>query len=270
MGSCQPTVVAEEAIAEIVPVESSPGTPPGIVASSRSRAAPGCPDCSPTGFDPSAPVDELVRCGACNRVFVSPRPRRDGVYRTAVPRPGRFGEQCDEQGLEVRWAWCPWGRALWVLTAAVVWNVAVGVGLLPRVLGVGGYAAAWMVGLLAPVLAVGPVLAWFALAALLDRTVVRVEIDALRIHNGPIPVPGTRRIARVDLEQLFVQRLGGDPGSDANGSPRTVRLMALGRDGRRHELISGLRDVEALWLEERLERCMRIEDRPLGVLGETR
>lgn len=151
-----------------------------------------------------------------------------------------------------------------LLFFCVVWN-----GILLAFYGMSrGSGMPWFV-LLFPVVhvAVGLGLAYFTLCGFVNRTVVEVERGhTLTVRHGPLPWPGATSLDVGEIAQLFVgaSLRRGRGGTEAPA----FSLAAMTRDGRRVTLlkVAGLSVEEALYLEQELERRLRIRDEP--VVGE--
>ena len=97
-----------------------------------------------------------------------------------------------------------------------------------------------------------------------NRTVVRVNSQWLTVYNGPIPIARARQIASPTMDQLFVARqlISGDRSS------RYIYLVnVVTADGEHQQLPTGLSGLdnleEALYIEQEVERYLRIADRPM-------
>ncbi|MFA5139222.1 MAG: hypothetical protein WC728_08310 [Elusimicrobiota bacterium] len=111
--------------------------------------------------------------------------------------------------------------------------------------------------------AVGFGLSYYVVAGFVNRTVITVSVDALRVKHEPLPWPGNRSIARMDLAQLFCREQVGNKGS------RTYEVHAVLAGEKRVKLVSGLLSPEqALFIEQQIENQLGLKDRP--VQGEMR
>jgi len=115
--------------------------------------------------------------------------------------------------------------------------------------------------------AVGLGLSYFTLCGFVNRTTVEVERgQTLSVRHGPLPWRGARTLDVADVAQLFV---GASRRSDRDGATSpSFALAALTKDGQRVTLmrVAGFGLEEALYLEQELERHLRIRDLP--VIGE--
>ena len=239
----------------------------------RSELVLDCPRCGAPVAICQVRAGEPARCAACGRLFRPSDPSRQDV------RPAAFGEELHEETgrLEIRWPWWRW-RRVGVIALAVAWNVLMLSGVVRLYSGLSWVAASLALVPLAPVLAAGLLLAWWAAATVANETRLSLDGERFRVCNGPLAVPPflapTRPlefVAESELRQFFVQRVGQvAPGAESTGSPGIVRLAAVDRTGARRVLVTGLRAAEALWLESRIERHLGIVDLPVGDDGELR
>jgi hypothetical protein len=107
---------------------------------------------------------------------------------------------------------------------------------------------------------VGVVLAYFAAALFLNRTVVEVGDGRLRVRHGPLPWRRAPTLAVSEVSQVFVRE---DRHKDSDGgSQRTYSVHVVSKDGGRTKLLGTVIDAEhALFVEQRIERHLGIADR---------
>ncbi len=109
--------------------------------------------------------------------------------------------------------------------------------------------------------AVGVGLAYFTLAGFLNTTTIRVARGMLRVVHQPLPWFGSVAMPAGDVKQLYCRE---KVSHGKNGTRVTYQLHAVTRGHRRQKLLSGLNDAEqALFVEQELERHLKIEDRPV-------
>lgn len=111
-------------------------------------------------------------------------------------------------------------------------------------------------------IAVGVGLSYYTLTCFLNRTVIAVEAGELVIRHGPLPWPGNASIDTTHIEQLYCQE---KTHRGENSTHTTYSVFAVDRDGQTRKLLSNLsaRD-QALYIEQRLEEELNLEDRPVG------
>lgn len=113
---------------------------------------------------------------------------------------------------------------------------------------------------------VGVFLAYYTLAKWLNRTTVRVGQGVLRTSTRPLPMEPDRSIPSGSIKQLYAKE---NTSYSRHGRNTSYSLHAILTDGRNLKLIGGLENQEqALYLEERIERFLGIEDAAVkGELG---
>lgn len=103
-------------------------------------------------------------------------------------------------------------------------------------------------------------LAYVVLANLVNVTRAEATAGGLRITHGPLPVPWRRgrTLPVAEIDQLAC-------GSTSWRSGTYYDLCVIRRDGSSTTLVSGLSEPQqALYLEQQLERRLRILDRPVA------
>lgn len=113
--------------------------------------------------------------------------------------------------------------------------------------------------------AVGVGLTYFVLAGLLNSTVIRVADGMVSVRHGPIPWLGNLDVPIDGIEQLYCQNKLRTK-HDENGHATTSMHYEVHAviDGQKKKLLSGLHEADhALFVEQRLERFLRLENRPV-------
>lgn len=219
-----------------------------------------CSNCglpyAPEAIDPTLGVAHCDACGTVSELVSRVRPQDKPV----VPMPASpHWVDAGPDGLHLTHRWMNAG-GIFMLFFTVFWCGGIGFMMF-------GIAAAD--GLLAalPMLAVphvwiGVGLAYYSAAVMLNTTVVTVEGGQLQVRHGPVPWWGQRSIPVGDVDQLYVERSG----VRVNKQPRW-NVAVMDRSGMGQVLIRLVSSVaEARWLEDRIERALGVEDRP--VMGE--
>jgi hypothetical protein len=221
------------------------------------------------GVAAAAPGDSLADAPltADARTNAAPRDSLAGAVLTAdgtlapgaramVALPARFTVSTDGGELHVQRAW--YGLKAYLLAVfCVPWFGFLAV----------WYTLAWSSGnriaMLMPLLhvAAGLALVYIAAAHFVNRTHVDVADGHLAIRHEPMPWPGALRLESGTLDQLFTQQ---DVNRGRNSTTITYSLHARCTDGRTVRLLSGLDQHEqALFIEQQVERHLRIADRPM-------
>jgi hypothetical protein len=220
-------------------------------------------------------IDTAIgRCRACNAVFSFAKaleqesgglPARQfkAEDRGKVPLPS--GIRVDDQGDQVRYVrrWFS-SQCVFLLFFCVLWD-----GFL-----VYWYAQAFsrhgvpLMAVLFPLLhvAVGVGLTYFTVCGFVNSTIVEVGSGVISVRHRPLPWWGNRTFESADVDQLYCRRriVHGK-----NTTREVYDLRAITKDGREVKLLSTLEEPEqALYLEQEIERRLRIKDRP--VKGEYR
>jgi hypothetical protein len=209
----------------------------------------------------------LAKCSHCGAIFtithdaqptgnVPPVQRPPQPEPIDVPMPARFRVEDLGGTLTIEYNW--WTPAiLFLVFFAVLWNGFM-IGWHTIALSTG----AWFMsafGLLHTAVGVG--LIYVCLACILNTTTIRVDTGELSIRHKPMPWRGNRSLNSRDIQQLYVK---SHVSHSKNGSTTTYQLHAVMSDGRREKLLTGLSEQDqALYLEQEIERHLRIEDAPV-------
>lgn len=224
----------------------------------------------------------LATCAACGGVQRLPGPAvaesRDASQPPSpskpagdVPIPDRFTVTDEGQELTIQYRWFQWAL-FFLLFFAIAWDSFL----------IGWY---WMLtsgpfggdnGMPGPFkliffvfpiahVAVGVGLTYFVLAGFLNSTVIRVADGMLRVRHGPIPWRGNLDLPTDGIEQIYCQKKlrtnRDDDGRTTTSMNYEVHAVI---NGQKNKLLGGLNDADhALFIEQRLERFLGIEDRPV-------
>ncbi len=117
--------------------------------------------------------------------------------------------------------------------------------------------------LLIPLLhvAAGVGLSYFTLCGFVNTTHITVRQGRLHVKHGPLPWPGGRSIETMTLDQLFCAKKVHR--SRKGGTSTSYLLKAQTRSGDTLKLLTLHDETQALFLEQRLERVLGIQDRPM-------
>lgn len=190
-----------------------------------------------------------------------------------IPIPAQFTIEDAGHALTIRRRWFQWGY-VFLIIFAIAWDSFL----------VGWY---WMLivpndGLAGPPgpfkliffvfplihVAVGAGLTYFSLAGCLNSTVIRVADGIVSLRHGPLPWLGNVELPTDSIEQIYCQnklrKSRNDDGRTTTSMQYEVHAVV---GGQKQKLLGGLSEADhALFVEQRLERFLGIEDRP--VLGE--
>lgn len=208
----------------------------------------------------------LARCSHCGALFTItpdtqptssvPPVQRPTPEPIDVPMPKRY--QVDNFGgtLTIRYRW--WTPAiLFLVFFAVLWN-----GFMIGWHSIALSSGAWFMSCFGLIhTAVGVFLIYLCLACILNTTTIRVDSGQLSIRHHPLPWRGNRTLDSRSIRQLFVK---SKTSHSKNGTSTTYELHAVTQTDGQEELITGLQEQDqALFLEQEIERHLRIEDTPV-------
>ncbi|MCA9042172.1 MAG: hypothetical protein KDA65_17600 [Planctomycetaceae bacterium] len=206
----------------------------------------------------------VARCGFC-RAWTrigEPQPRNAESVETRLKKetnkPDTY-EVHEYQGvLHITWRWFSWG-VLFLIPFCLLWN---------------GFLVFWysmalgmdadgieILALLFPIIhvAVGVGLTYFTIAAIFNRTTIMVGGHHMSIKHGPIPWKGTELNDTDDIDQLYCEE---KMHRGKNSTSYTYEVKAKLHSGGEVKLLTGLQEIqEALYLEQKIEEFLGIEDR---------
>ena len=100
------------------------------------------------------------------------------------------------------------------------------------------------------------------IAALFNHTDIHVTASDLEIRIRPFPWYGKRTIAKTEIAQLFVREKVNE---DSYGRiSKSYEIHWIDSSNKRRPLVRGLRVHESLYLENRLEEILGIEDQSVS------
>lgn len=185
-----------------------------------------------------------------------------------VPVPTQFTVEDDGHELVLRQCWFQWGY-LFLLVFAIAWDSFL-VGwywmlIVPNG-GLGGPPGPFkLVFFMFPMIhvAVGVGLTYSSVAGFLNSTVIRVADGMLSVRHGPLPWLGNLGLPTDGIEQIYCQnklhKSRDDDGRSTTSMQYEVHAVI---GGQKRKLLGGLHEADhALFVEQRLERFLGIEDR---------
>jgi hypothetical protein len=222
-----------------------------------------CPACG-APVEPEEGGGDVARCRFCRAVVRMPADPSAGTpsppagRRAPVPLPKGVRVEDTAAGFRLTRRWF---HPIFVFLAffSAVW-----LGMLAFFYGMILDGNAPGIVALFPILhvAVGVGLAYWTLCGFINATTVAAERGEIDVRHAPLPWPGGGTYAAADVAQVFV-REKVHPQKNG-GSSTTYEVHVLTRSGAAKRLLSGLLDVEqALYVEQELERRLRIPDRPV-------
>ena len=212
----------------------------------------------------------IAKCRACHAVMdllarePAERSPEKPVGRADIAIPKRFTVEQQGSTLSIEWRWFTL-TAIFLIFFCCFWD-----GFLVLWYGIAlSSGEAPLMALLFPLIhvTVGAGLSWYTLALLLNHTRLEVGSGMLRVRHAPLPWPGNRELPATSIEQLYCVEVVH---RGKNGTSYTYNLMAaLRAGGKPLKLIGRMeRPEQALFLEQRIESFLGMEDRP--VPGELR
>jgi hypothetical protein len=103
--------------------------------------------------------------------------------------------------------------------------------------------------------AIGVYLVYAMVAALLNRTVVKVTSECVTVRNGPVPWWGNRELPTDEVERLYCDQ---DPGSARRGGRYAYRVNALTKAASKVDLVTNLDRAQAWFIYQELERWLNV------------
>ncbi|MEM7018176.1 MAG: hypothetical protein AAF512_12655 [Pseudomonadota bacterium] len=206
-------------------------------------------------------IDQMVaKCCVCDAVFSfadqfpDAPPRRPP--KTKVGQPKRISIDYASGGLVIARKWF---RPLFIFLTffAIFWD-----GFMVVWYYIAITEQEWVMGAFGTLHAlVGIGLTYYVIAGYLNTTFIAVNVRELKITHRPLPFPGGKKLRSADIRQLFCKE---KINRNKNGTYRTYELHALTAQGKRMKLLDGLPEPEeALFLEQEVQRFLKIKDAPV-------
>lgn len=208
----------------------------------------------------------LAKCSNCNVVFSIKEdhffvPDRHGRPEMIMPEGTDVLKLSNT--LDIRLDWLkshPRGTLGFLTIFTIFWN-----GFLAIM--IGGIAMSGSLGFVAFLsihLLVGLGLIYYLATIYLNYTDVIVNESHIKINHRPIKNPFVRgkRIESDDIDQLYVSKYVS---STTNGNPNYAYALyaILKTNGKKIVLIKGMNRETQLYLEQEIERYLKIKDRPI-------
>jgi hypothetical protein len=227
-----------------------------------------CPMCGgPARFIDIQAETQSIRCRFCQAEYSAahllneqgqredPRDRRHKEIRLPQPKSVKVRE--DGLDLLITHKW-PVLSAIPAFIFGTIWTCISSIFLLiPASDWEGGEAPPfWFIGLF---LSVGVIVLLTGVYMLFNSTTYRINRQRLVVKHHPLPWPG----GTFDLdgvEQLYVKQ---HINRSSNSTSVTYSLNKVTRDGRHTQIQSGLQPEVALYIEQEIERLLRIKNVPV-------
>ena len=222
----------------------------------------------------------IAVCSACGGVQRLPGPITSGATSDSeapvnrkpsgdVPVPDRFTVDVDGSELMIRWRWFQ-AVLFFLLFFAIAWDsFLAGWYWMLTSEPFGGHAGMpgpfKLIFFVFPIahVAVGVGLTYFVLAGFLNSTVIRVFDGTLSVRHGPLPWRGNLDLPSDEIEQIYCQNKfrtsRNEDGHTSSSMQYEVHAIVAGQ---KRKLLGGLHEADhALFIEQTLERFLKIEDR---------
>jgi len=173
--------------------------------------------------------------------------------KSPVPLPSGIKIEQAGRNLIIKSSWFGGCTSIFLLVFAILWDTGLIVGL-----------SGAPVSSVLPVFmfhgAAGVVVTYIALTMLLNQTVFEVNDVSLSVNHKPLPWPGNQNIFSSDVSQLYCKK----DHTRRKNKRATFCLNAKMKDGSERTLLSWLESPEqALYIEQEIEKFLKIEDRPV-------
>jgi hypothetical protein len=201
----------------------------------------------------------MARCGHCGAVFAVERTEpQAGIRRDRPQVPLPKGMEVVDLGssFEIRRRWFS-PVFLFLVFFCLFWN-----GFMIVWHGIALSQGLWFMSCFGLIhTAVGVALLYYTVAGFVNTTVVRVAQGLIEVQHGPLPWPGNKSLEAHEVEQFYCREQAGK----SDSAQRTYEVMVLRKSNVRDTLVKGLPDPDqALYIEQELERYLRIADEPIG------
>jgi hypothetical protein len=214
-----------------------------------------CPSCgAKTRLNASGERAVCEYCG--NERLLNPENRP--TLRPEVARPEKVSIQNDAQSARLVQRWFSF-KFIFLALFALFWD-----GFLIFWYGAALLAGASWIMLVFPLvhLAVGIGITYYTIAGFINRTVVEVNRETLSVWFEPLPWFGKRKLSTAGVTQLYCKE---KIVRHKNGYSIQYVLYAVTAANTQVKLLGGLDDSNtAIFLEQQLERWLKIEDRPVA------
>jgi hypothetical protein len=110
-----------------------------------------------------------------------------------------------------------------------------------------------------PFIGAGLFIFYVGLAYVLNTTMITINFDNVGVRHRPIPWKGNVDIYKYDLKQLYVKR---QTHKGKHGERYSYSLNAIDRENNDRVLLQILQNAqEAKWIEQKMEKFLKIEDK---------
>lgn len=172
--------------------------------------------------------------------------------------PDKISVEESVQGLSIVYRWFSWGY-IFLMVFAIIWDCLLAFFYAIMISSGTAPGFAYVFPLLHVI--VGVFITYYALAGLMNKTIVEVSRHEISVRFRPLPWPGARKVDRRDVRQLFVQEKAN---RGKNGTTYTYSVVMLDRSDHRTKLVSDLDEPEqAKFIEDKIESYLQIQNQPV-------
>jgi hypothetical protein len=222
-----------------------------------------CQQCGATIPADNINLDRMIaKCSKCNAVFSfddqisSPeKPKGQPKPKFDVPLPARFDMQDTGFDLIITRRWFS-PLAYFMTFFAFFWDGIVSV-FVCGALSTGNFIMLLFISLH---LIIGIFVAYYTATLYVNKTTIRVSQLLLEVKHGPLPYWGNHNLSSEGLKQIYCkQRI-----SSGRSASVSYEVHAINIEGKDITLLNGLDQSEqALYIEQEIERFLKIEDAPV-------
>jgi hypothetical protein len=216
---------------DVISKGGAPKTESSAKAPASAQDSP-CPHCGQFN-EPQRDV-----CWACYKFLREhDKPRVAADAAATVTTQGPFLVERDGAALQITWKWGSSAAAIFLFAVAIGWF-----SLNRFMANLGRPAHPDKADSILLVWAIVPALmyAYYGLAHLLNRIVIRVDAKLLTMRHGPVSWPGARTIPIAEIDQIYSEEYVSHEGRGGGGTYYRVKLIY--RNGKEVNLLPGVSD----------------------------
>jgi hypothetical protein len=184
----------------------------------------------------------------------------ENTIQPSAPRPQSVTVESKYDSLNIVYRWWSF-KYLFLVIFCIAWD-----SFLIFWYSMVSQGAPWIM-ILFPIghVAVGVGLTYYTIAGFINSTFITINQQWLTVTHGPLPWLGNKRIDRTQVGQLYAEETRNQ--STRGGTSFQYILNVVLQDNTKIKLLAGLSSPDAaLFIEQAIEKYLRIEDRP--VIGE--
>lgn len=223
-----------------------------------------CPNCAaPLRSDDLNLSTGIIKCGHCAVLSTIPgsapgTPAQGFCPRAEVPQPPGITVEETAHGTELKRRWFS-AVVFFLIPFCIAWD---GFLVFWYSMAFGDHDAPWIMKVF-PIghVAVGIGLTYYVAATLVNFTSIRAWSGRLTVAHSPVPWPGSVDLDSALISQLFCKEVSRN---NKNGQTFHYEVWAVLHDSTTKKVAgAGLTLEQALFIEQKLERSLGIEDKPV-------